>query len=186
MIEPSYLSGQFLLAMPAIGDPRFERSVIAMCAHDSAGAFGLCLHLPMDDMTVPELMQQLDIDPANTPAIPLLMGGPVEPQRGFVLHSTDYDGEDTRHVAGRWAVTGTRDVLVAIAAGKGPRHWAAALGYAGWGEGQLEMELQHNGWFSTPATTGLIWDTAPADRWRQGFATAGIDVAQLSTASGHA
>jgi putative transcriptional regulator len=184
--QAPYLVGQFLLAMPGIGDPRFERSVIAMCAHDPGGAFGLCLHLPMDDISVPELMEQLEIDPGDTPALPVLMGGPVEPNRGFVLHSPDYGGQDTRHVAGRWALTGTRDVLVAIAEGRGPRQWVAALGYAGWGDGQLEAELAQNGWFTTPATEGLIWDTPPSDRWRGGFASAGVDVRLLSANAGRA
>lgn len=186
MIQPPYLSGQFLLAMPAMGDPRFERSVIALCAHDAAGAFGLCLTLPMDDVSVPDLMRQLDIDPGELPDVPVLMGGPVESQRGFVLHSPDYGGLDTRHVAGRWAITGTRDVLEAIAAGRGPKRWLVALGYAGWSDGQLEEELAHNGWFTTAATESLIWETAPADRWRQGFAISGVDVALLSASAGHA
>lgn len=186
MDQTPYLSGQFLLAMPGIGDPRFERSVIAMCGHDPASAFGICLHLPMDDLTVPELMEQLDIDPGDTPALAVLVGGPVEPNRGFVLHSPDYGGQDTRHVAGRWALTGTRDVLVAIAEGRGPRHWVAALGYAGWGDGQLEMELAHNGWFSCLGTEGLIWDTDAAERWKAGFASAGVDVSLLSADAGRA
>lgn len=186
MSFPPYLSGQFLLAMPGMGDPRFERSVIAMCTHDNAGAFGLCLHLPMDDISVPGLMRQLDIDPGELPETPVLMGGPVEPQRGFVLHSPDFAGLDTRHVAGRWAVTGTRDVLEAIAQGKGPRQWLVMLGYSGWGEGQLEMELAHNGWFTTPATEALIWSTPPAERWKAGFASAGVDVALLSADAGRA
>lgn len=186
MIQPPYLSGQFLMAMPAMGDPRFERSVVAVCSHDAAGAFGLCLHLPMDDVSVPGLMRQLDIDPGDMADIPVLLGGPVEPQRGFVLHSPDYGGMDTRHVAGRWAVTGTRDVLEAIAAGTGPKRWAVALGYAGWTEGQLEEELAMNGWFTTPATEALIWDTLPSERWRRGYAIAGVDVALLSMDAGHA
>lgn len=186
MDQAPYLTGQFLLAMPGIGDPRFERSVIAMCVHDPAGAFGLCLHLPMDDLTVPALMRQLDIDPGPTPEIPVMMGGPVEAERGFVLHSTDWAGQDTRHVAGRWALTGTRDVLAAIAAEKGPRRWICALGYAGWGEGQLEHELSRHGWFTTPATVGLLWETPHGERWRDGFATAGVDVALLATGAGRA
>ncbi|MGQ5702391.1 YqgE/AlgH family protein [Sandaracinobacteroides sp. A072] len=181
-----YLSGQFLLAMPGIGDPRFERSVVAMCAHDPAGALGLCLHLPMDDISVPELMRQLEIDPGDTPEIPVMMGGPVEPQRGFVLHTPDWAGQDTRHVSGRWALTGTRDVLEAIARGRGPRRWMAALGYAGWGEGQLEEELAHNGWFTTPATIDLLWETPPAERWKRGYAIAGVDVSLLSGEAGRA
>ena len=186
MNQAPYLSGQFLLAMPGIGDPRFERSVIAICAHDPGGAFGLCVNSEMDDLTVPDLMRQLDIDPGDTPAIPVLVGGPVEPQRGFVLHSPDWAGQDTRHVAGRWAFTGTRDVLVALAEGKGPRQWLSLLGYAGWGDGQLENELKQNGWFTTPATTSLLWETQTPARWRSAYAASGIDVALLSSSAGRA
>lgn len=186
MNQAPYLSGQFLLAMPGICDPRFERSVIAICAHDPAGAFGLCMHTAIDALTVPALMRQLDIDPGETPDIAVLAGGPVEPQRGFVLHSPDWGGQDTRHVAGRWAFTGTRDVLVAIAEGKGPRQWISCLGYAGWGEGQLEEELLQNGWFTTPATTALLWDTDPPARWKAGYAGSGIEVGQLSSVAGRA
>lgn len=186
MEQTSYLAGQFLLAMPGLDDPRFERSVIALCAHDHGGAFGLCVHAEIDGLRVPELMRQLDIDPRATPERPVLRGGPVDMQRGFILHSPDYRGQDTIFVAGRWALTGTRDVLEAIAAGTGPAQWLAALGYAGWGSGQLEAELVAGGWFSTPATTGLLWETAPDDRWRAGFAAAGIDVRMISTGSGRA
>lgn len=172
--------------MPGIGDPRFEHAVIALCAHERAGALGVCLHLEMDDISVPELMRQLDIDPGQTPERPVLMGGPVEPQRGFILHSPDWTGQDTRQVAGRWALTGTRDVLEAIARNEGPRRWLAALGYAGWGEGQLEAELAHSGWHSTHGSTDLIWDTPAQRRWRAGFSAEGIDVRLLSGTSGHA
>ena len=181
-----FLPGQFLLAMPGIGDPRFERSVIAMCAHDAGGALGLCVHRPMADTSVADLMRQLDVDPADTPDTPVLLGGPVEQERGFVLHSPDWSGEDTRAVAGRWALTGTRDVLVAIAEGRGPRHWLVTLGYAGWGPGQLEGELARHGWFQTPATVGLLWETAPERRWGEAFRSAGIDPALLSADAGRA
>jgi putative transcriptional regulator len=184
--DTPYLSGQFLLAMPGIGDLRFERSVIAMCVHDPAGAMGICLHAPMDDVSVPDLMRQLEIEPGDTPDVPVLMGGPVEPNRGFVLHSPDWGGQDTRHVAGRWALTGTRDVLEAIAAGRGPRHWVAALGYAGWGEGQIERELSQHGWFPTPATVGLIWETEAVCRWTKGYRDAGVDASLLSSQAGRA
>lgn len=184
--ETSHLAGQFILAMPGIGDSRFDHSVIAICAHDDGGAFGLCLHAGMGDLTVPALMRQLDIDPGNTPEMPVLAGGPVERERGFILHSSDYNGQDTRHVANRWAITGTRDILEDIAAGRGPKHWVAALGYAGWEGGQLEAELAVNGWFTTAATSALLWETAPADRWRVGFAASGINVGMLSTAAGRA
>lgn len=186
MKQPITLAGQFLLAMPGIGDPRFEGSVIAICAHDSGGAFGLCLHEPAPGLTVPGLMRQLRIDPGETAEIPVLLGGPVQTDRGFLLHSPDWGGEDTSQVAGRWALTATRDVLEAIARGEGPRHWVAVVGYAGWGAGQLEAELHQHGWFQTPATMALVWDTATADRWREGFATAGIDTRLLSADAGNA
>ncbi len=190
MTDAPYLCGQFLLAMPGIGDPRFEKSVIAMCAHDPEGAFGICLHEQADDLTVPELMRQLEIEPGNTPAVPVLAGGPVEPGRGFVLHSDDWSGQDTRHVAGplgaRWALTGTRDVLAAIASGSGPARWTVALGYAGWGGGQLEEELASHGWFTTQGTDALLWETDPALRWSQGFAAAGVNAAMLAADAGHA
>lgn len=185
-MHPPFLSGQFLLAMPGIGDPRFERAVIAICAHDGDGALGLCLHMPLADLSVPDLMRQLEIDAGDVPDVPVLMGGPVETERGFVLHSADWGGEDTRHIANRWALTGTRDVLEAIAAGGGPRHWVSALGYAGWGPGQLDAELARHGWFTTEGTAALIWDTAPEDRWEQGYALAGIDANMLSAEAGRA
>lgn len=182
----SYLAGQFLLAMPSLADPRFERSVIAVCAHDHGGAFGLCLHTEVEDLLLPELMAQIDVDPGETPAVPVLAGGPVEPQRGFVIHSPDWRGEDTLFVADRFAVTGTRDILVAIAAGRGPARWVAALGYAGWGSGQLETEVARNDWMTTPATMGLVWNHPPEQRWRAGFAAEGIDPALLSVTTGRA
>ena len=186
MNQAPYLSGQFLLAMPGIADLRFKRSVIAMCAHDREGAFGLCLQETVEDIRVPDLMRQLGIDPASTPELPVVAGGPVEPGRGFVLHSTDWSGQDTRHVAGRWALTGTRDVLAAIALEKGPRHWVVALGYAGWSGGQLEAELNSHGWFSTPGAETLLWETEPALRWSRAFAGAGINTALLTADAGRA
>ncbi len=181
----SFLSGQFLLAMPGIGDPRFEQSVIAVCAHDPNGAFGLCLHRAIDGLTVPELMRQMEVDPGATPARPVLLGGPVETERGFVLHSPDWAGQDTRHTAMRWAVTGTTDVLRAIAEGRGPRQWLVALGYAGWGAGQLDEEMQRHGWFAT-AGDDLLFDVEAGQRWARAFALAGIDSRMLSTGPGHA
>lgn len=186
MTEPPYLAGQFLLAMPGIGDPRFERSVIAMCAHDAGGAFGLCLHAELDEISLHGLMEQLEIAPGAAPDAPILAGGPVEPQRGFVLHSPDYAGQDTRFVAGRWAITGTRDVLAAIADGRGPRQWVAALGYAGWGEGQLEDELRRHGWFSCPGSLALIFETPAAERWARAFREAGVDPSMLVADAGRA
>lgn len=180
------LAGQFLLAMPGIGDPRFERSVIAICAHDEGGALGICLHDHVAELTVPDMMRELDIDPGDLPAHKVLRGGPVEPQRGFVLHSPDWTGDGTRPVAERWALTGTRDVLAAIAAGQGPRQWTVALGYAGWGAGQLDQELRRHGWLSVIGSDQLLWETPAPDRWISAFAAEGIDPAMLVADAGHA
>jgi len=186
MNELSFLSGQFLLAMPGIGDPRFEQGVVAICAHDEAGAFGFCLHREVEGLTVPELMRQMDVDPGDTPGRPVLLGGPVEPERGFVLHSPDWGGQDTRHAGSRWAVTGTTDVLRAIAEGRGPRQWVVALGYAGWDAGQLDEELRRHGWFTTAGDDALIFATTAEQRWARAFALAGIDSSMLVGVAGHA
>ncbi len=180
------LAGHFLLAMPGIDDPRFERSVIAICAHDAGGAMGLCIHRPHERMTAALLLRELGMDPRATPEVPVLAGGPVEPGRGFVLHTPDWSGDDTLEVAGRWALTGTRDILAAIAEGRGPARWLMALGYSGWGSGQLEGELARNGWFTTAANDGLLWETQTDLRWRMGFGAAGIDCRLLSAKAGRA
>ena len=183
---PPFLTGQLLLAMPGIGDPRFERAVIAMCAHDENGALGIGLGRQAPGLGVHKLLEQFKIDPGVAPDVPVLLGGPVEPQRGFVLHGTDWGGADTLHVGRRWALTGTLDVLRALAEGKGPSRWVVALGYAGWGEGQLEGELTRHGWFATPGTDAILFDTPAAERWSAGFADAGIDCRLLAPESGHA
>lgn len=189
--DPPFLVGQFLLSMPGIGDDRFDRAVIAMCVHDADGALGLIVNRPDPAMTVRELMEQLDIDPGMTPASARVMqGGPVEPGRGFVLHSPDYSGQGTISVGGaagtRWNLTSTIDVLRAIAQGTGPRRWLAALGYTGWSAGQLDAELLRHGWHVAGGDDALVFE-APADRrWPRAFATAGIDARFLSAATGTA
>jgi putative transcriptional regulator len=186
MESVEYLTGQFLLAMPGIGDPRFERSVIAMCAHDPNGALGVGIGATVAGLGLHDLLQQFEIEPGDTPDAPVHFGGPVEPRRGFVLHSLDWGGPDTVDVAGRWALSGTIDVLRAIAAGTGPSRWLVAIGYAGWGEGQLDEEMTRHGWFSTPATPELIYDATAAERWESGFASAGIDPRLLASSTGTA
>ena len=186
MESPLFLTGQFLLAMPGIGDPRFEHAVIAMCAHDEEGALGIGIGETIDGLGLHELLKQFDIEPGMAPDVAVHFGGPVEPRRGFVVHSTDWSGQDTIDVAGRWALSGTIDVLRAIAEGNGPSRWLVALGYAGWGEGQLDQELTRHGWFNTPAHTGLLYDVEADDRWAKGFATAGIDPRMLASSTGTA
>ena len=190
MTDPRYLVGQLLLSMPGIGDERFDRAVIAMCVHDDDGALGLMINRP-HAMTVRELMAQLDVAPGVTPADARVMsGGPVEPGRGFVLHTPDYAGQGTITVGGlggvRWGLTSTIDVLKAIAAGGGPRRWLAGLGYTGWGPGQLDTELLRHGWHSIEGSDELVFATPPDRRWPRAFAQLGIDVGHLSATAGRA
>ena len=184
--QATYLTGQFLLAMPGMGDPRFERAVIAMCGHDAEGAIGIGLGATIGGLGFHALLEQFEIDPGDAPDAPVHFGGPVEMRRGFVIHSTDWSGQDTVDVAGRWALSGTVDVLRAIAGGTGPKRWLVALGYAGWGEGQLEGELTRPGWFSVKGDTDLLWETGPANRWSRAFAEAGIDARLLVSGAGNA
>lgn len=185
-----YLTGQFLLAMPGIGDPRFDHAVIAMCAHDADGALGIGIGTAIEGLGLHDVLRQLEIDPGVAPDAPVHFGGPVEPRRGFVLHGLDWGGQDTVAVVGtdgpRWALSSTIDVLRAIAVGTGPKHWLVALGYAGWGEGQLDSEMTRPGWFNTAGDLALLYEVEAAMRWSKAFESAGIDPKLLSSAAGKA
>lgn len=172
--------------MPGIGDPRFDRAVIAMCSHDEEGALGIGIGGHVPGLSLHGLMQQLGLDPGEAPDAPIHAGGPVEPNRGFVLHSDDWAGEGSVDVAGRWRLTSTLDVLRAIGEGSGPTQWLAALGYAGWAAGQLDEEMRRHGWFGVEGTSDLIFGHSVSSRWEAGFAAAGIDPRMLSSSSGHA
>ncbi|MFA5988622.1 MAG: YqgE/AlgH family protein [Sphingomonas sp.] len=186
MAQSSYLSGQMLLAMPGIGDPRFERAVIAMCAHDEEGAMGVGVGAPIRDLGLHELLDQFGIGRGCAPDAPISFGGPVEPGRGFVLHSRDWSGQGTMDVAGRWALSGTIDILRSIAAGRGPRRWLVALGYAGWSAGQLDEEMTRHGWMNVAGSADLLFNTPIDERWTRGFASAGVDTRLLSSSAGMA
>ena len=186
MEQPHFLSGQFLLAMPGIGDPRFEKAVIAMCVHDEEGALGIGLGRTIPRLGFHDLLEQLDIDPGVAPNAPIHLGGPVEPQRGFVLHSNEWEGDETIDAAGRWMMSATIDVLKAIAEGKGPARWVAALGYAGWSGGQLEEELSRHGWFVAEGDEELLFDVESQHRWASAFQGAGIDPRLLAADFGTA
>jgi putative transcriptional regulator len=186
MESPRFLSGKLLLAMPGIGDPRFEHAVIAMCVHDENGAVGIGIGHQRAGIGVRGLLEQLGVDPGQTPDAPVLHGGPVEPGRGFVLHSTDWGGQDTIAVTGLGALTGTIDVLKAIAEGRGPSRYLIALGYAGWGEGQLDEEMTRPGWFAADGRQEILFDTPTADRWEASFKAEGIDPRLLDSAAGAA
>lgn len=186
MKESCYLTGQFLLAMPGIGDPRFDHAVIAMCMHDESGALGIGLGGEIAGLGFHDVLRQLSIDPVAAPDCGVCIGGPVEPGRGFVLHSRDWSGQDTVDVAGRWALSGMVDVLRAIAAGRGPTRWQVALGYAGWGAGQLEAEIQSNGWLHCEADPELLFDDGIDTKYQRALGKIGIDPAFLSREAGHA
>lgn len=186
MAQPRFLSGQMLLAMPGIGDPRFERAVVAICAHDEQGALGIGVGHVIGSIGLHGLLAQVNIDPGVAPDAPIHIGGPVERQRGFVLHGQDWAGQDTLYVGKRWALTGTLDVLRAIAEGRGPVRFIIALGYTGWGDGQLDEEMTRHGWFATPGTDALLFDHAADTRWDALFRHAGVDTRMLASEAGHA
>ena len=182
-----YLTGQLLVAMPQMEDSRFVRSVIYLCAHTVEGAMGLVVNKLMDNISFPDLLDQLNLPGSDAPdAIKVHFGGPVETGRGFVLHSADYVQDATLVIDDTVALTATIDILKAIAVGKGPKHSLLALGYAGWGPGQLDDEIQRNGWLSVPADDGLIFGAGLDDRWERAIAKLGINASMLSGAAGRA
>ena len=194
-IETSYLDGQVLVAMQGMMDERFARSVIYICAHSAEGAMGIILNRPAANVNMPDLLVQLEIVPEierirlpqKVGAMQVLMGGPVETSRGFVLHSPDFHIEQsTLPIDDSVCLTATIDILRAIAAGRGPENAVLALGYAGWGAGQLEMELQANGWLNCPADAGLIFNTSADLRYEMALRGIGIEPAMLSMDAGHA
>lgn len=186
MDQPGFLTGQLLLAMPGMGDPRFEQAVIMMAAHDEDGALGIGIGQTLDGTDLRALLKDLDIDPGQAPAAPIHHGGPVEPGRGFVLHSLDWAGQDSVQIADLCGLSGTLDVLKAIAAGTGPTKFIVALGYAGWEAGQLDEEMTRHGWFAAPASDALLFETGTADRWTESFRAQGIDPALLVGETGAA
>lgn len=190
---PGYLDGQILVAMPSIQDDRFARTVIYMCAHSAEGAMGIVINKPAPNVKFHDLLEQLDVIPKETgepiriPPIPILKGGPVETQRGFVLHSADFFIKDlTLSIDQGICLTATLDILKAMARGEGPASAILALGYAGWAPGQLENEIQANGWLNCAADDELIFGRVPETKYAAALRKIGIDPAQLSTDAGHA
>ncbi|MDP3419150.1 MAG: YqgE/AlgH family protein [Falsiroseomonas sp.] len=185
--EDGYLTGQLLVAMPGMSDPRFARSVICLCAHSAEGAMGIVLNQPLPKLTFDDLLAQLKLDPVP-PArrIRLTQGGPVEGGRGFVLHTADWETEGSLKVADDLALTASVEILKAIAEGGGPREGVLALGYAGWGPGQLDDEIQANAWLNVPADEALLFAEQPDQLWRAAMARLGIDPSALSGSAGHA
>lgn len=190
MVSPlaleGYMGGQMLAAMPQMQDPRFARTVVFICAHTAEGAMGLVVNRPLS-LKFPDLLEQLDIEPSmDSESIRVHSGGPVETGRGFVLHSTDYMLDGTLQVGDAVALTATIDVLRAINDGIGPQRRLLALGYAGWGAGQLEAEIRDNAWLSVPSDADLLFSPELDQKWSRAITKIGVDSTRLSGEAGHA
>jgi putative transcriptional regulator len=185
--ESGYLAGQLLVAMPSMRDPRFEKAVIYMCVHNAEGAVGLVLNRQIESITFPDLLHQLNIETDDAaPELPIHFGGPVETGRGFVLHSSDYGQSGTIMVGDLIGLTATVDILKDMAARRGPRSSMLALGYAGWGPGQLDSEIQQNAWLNVPSDEALVFDSDIDGKWARAIAKLGIDPSLLYGDAGHA
>lgn len=183
------LTGKLLISTPAMGDPRFSHSVIYLCAHSHEGAFGLILNRPMQGLTIADVMEQIGFDgPAVGGATPVLSGGPVETQRGFVLHGGDATEDPSGQILpGGLVLSASVDILKAIGRGEGPQTWLLALGYAGWGPGQLEAELAQNAWLTCATPPDLVFDPSPgAHQWTDALRSMGVDPRSLSSVAGRA
>jgi putative transcriptional regulator len=186
--EEGFLEGKLLIAMPGMPDPRFEKSVIFMCAHSAKGAMGLIINKPIDGLSFRELMTKFNIEmPAAGLEPPILFGGPVQVGRGFVLHSSDFGAsEATLPITSQISLTATVDILQAIAKGRGPSRSALALGYAGWGTGQIESEILANGWIHCDADPELVFETEYELKWQSAINKLGADISGLSAEAGRA
>ena len=183
----SSLAGQLLVAMPQMADPRFARTVVYLCAHSADGAMGLVVNRLIDSLTFESLLEQIGVEQTDGSGdLPIHFGGPVEASRGFVLHTTDYLQDSSLVIEDEIALTATVDVLRAIAQGDGPRRRVLALGYAGWAAGQLDAEIQANGWLLVPADLDLVFGLDNDAKWERAIAKIGIDLSLLSSEAGHA
>ncbi|MGR3760499.1 YqgE/AlgH family protein [Roseobacteraceae bacterium NS-SX3] len=183
------LTGKLLIAMPGIGDPRFEHSVIFLCSHGDEGAMGLIVNKTAPGVQLSNLLDQLEISTRDAAqgALPVRFGGPVETQRGFVLHSSDYESSvNSLPVTPEFSMTATLDILEDIAKGTGPAQLLVMLGYAGWGPGQLEAEIALNGWLTADADAALVFGEEDPDKWECALKSLGVDPLTLSSSAGHA
>jgi putative transcriptional regulator len=183
----SYLEQQFLIAMPGMEDPNFSRGVTLLCQHNDEGALGITINRPSEFSLIDVLTQiGISCDDESLAAMPVFDGGPVHQERGFVLHDGDPIWESSMKVGDGIAVTTSRDILAAIAAGRGPKRFLVALGYAGWGAGQLEDEMRENAWLNVMARADIVFDLPTEKRWERAVASLGITVDSLQPAGGHA
>lgn len=182
------LNGKILIAMPGMTDPRFDHSIVFMCSHSAEGAMGLIVNKPADDLTFSALLQQLDIEKTDANVdLTVYIGGPVEPGRGFILHSGDYvSNESTLRVTSEFGMTATMDVIKDISCGDGPERCIFAMGYAGWGPGQLEGEIAANGWLVCDSSTELVFNGTDQMKWSAALATLGVNPLLLSAEGGRA
>jgi putative transcriptional regulator len=187
MSESGYLTNQLLIAMPAMSDPNFAQSVALVCDHGPRGALALIVNKPLP-MRLGEVFEQLEIEIPNGPVTerPVLRGGPMQTDRGFVVHTAEGQWDSTLRVSEQLHVTTSRDVLAAIARGDGPGDAIVALGYAGWDGGQLEDEIRANAWLNAPVDRGILFDLPYEDRWEAAARLLGVDLARISPLSGNA
>ncbi len=182
-----WLTGQLLIAMPSMLDPRFEKTVLLVCSHSPDGAMGIVLNRLFGDLSFRGLLVQLNVEVGpSTPDMPIHYGGPVDPVRGFVVHSSDYKRAGTTEITPAVSVTATVEILQALASGNGPARATLALGYAGWSPGQLEAEIQANGWLTAPADEDIIFDSQFETKWTRALAKIGVSPTMLASDSGRA
>ncbi|MCI0654880.1 MAG: YqgE/AlgH family protein [Methylococcaceae bacterium] len=186
MIETLNVTGHFLMAMPGMGDPNFHRTVTYMCQHSHEGALGIVINRPTD-LTLGDILQQMSIgvEDERVIRIPVYYGGPVQPERGFVIHQPKGNWDSSLEVSASISLTTSRDILEAIAMGEGPDRFVVALGYAGWGEGQLEREIVQNAWLNAPAKDRILFELPADQRWKSAARQMGVDIDRLSSSAGH-
>lgn len=186
-MQPSNLTNQFLIAMPGLLDPNFYQTVTYICAHNEEGAMGIIVNRPLN-LELSDVLAQMNLQACTDDVghLPVYQGGPVETDRGFVLHYPDSDWQSSINVSDEIGVTTSRDILQAIAEGHGPRSTLIALGYAGWAAGQLEQEIKDNAWLSGPADSDIIFHTPCEKRWATAANLLGVDLGKLSPDIGHA
>lgn len=186
MIETLNVTDHFLIAMPGMGDPNFYRTVTYMCQHSHEGALGIVINRPTD-LTLGDILQQMSIqiEDERVRHLPVYHGGPVQPERGFVIHQPKGNWDSSLEVSDTIALTTSRDILEAIAKGKGPDRFVIALGYAGWGQGQLEREIVQNAWLNAPAKNQILFELPAEQRWKSAAEQMGIDISRLSSSAGH-
>jgi putative transcriptional regulator len=189
MTTAHYLNNQFLIAMPNLADTNFSQTVSYLCQHNEEGALGIVINRPAD-MTLGDILKQMSINACSQQIqdTPVFIGGPVQQERGFIIHSKDTEMEtwdSSMSTSDTTSLTSSRDILEAIAEGKGPKQYLIALGYAGWGSGQLEKEMINNAWLNTPCENKILYQTPVEQRWNDAASQIGIDIKQLITPAGH-